>query len=167
LSRAETVGKLNRALAPEERQPVKVHWTEIAIATACAVAACAAAYAALVHVLRRVVAERQRATDRQLNTLETVIKTLQLRIAELDSVQATRQNETDAAAASSENMAGEENNQMKPETLAVISAAAATFLGRKARVRSAHTLPAPDAAGAWAQQGRIIVQTSHNLRPRT
>ena len=144
---------------------MKMHWTEIAIATACAVAACAGAYAALVHVLRLMVAERQRATDRQLHAIEIAVKTLQLRIAELDSAQAVRAQQSEpGAAGASENMASEENKQMKPETLAVISAAAATFLGRKARVRPAQQMP--DNAGAWAQQGRVIVQTSHNLRPR-
>jgi hypothetical protein len=150
---------------PERRQSMKMRWTEVAMAAAFAAAACAAIYAGLVRALRRAVAERQQTADRQLRTIETAIETLQLRVAELDNAQVARaqQSEPDAAG-SSENRSGGENKQIKSETLAVITAAAATFLGRKARVRSAQQMP--DNAGAWAQQGRVIVQTSHNLRPR-
>jgi hypothetical protein len=145
---------------------VKVHWTEVAIAAAFAAAACTAIYTGLLRVLRRAAAEREQATDQQLSALETAVKALQLRIAELDSLKTTReqQSEIGEPTGSSENMAGEENRQMKPETLAAITAAATTFLGKKLRVRSAQAMPAQDAAGAWAQQGRVFVQTSHNLR---
>jgi hypothetical protein len=57
--------------------------------------------------------------------------------------------------------------QTKPEIVAALTAAATAFLGKKARVRSAQLLPGEqENAGAWAQQGRVIVQTSHNMRPR-
>ena len=57
--------------------------------------------------------------------------------------------------------------QTKPEIVAALTAAATAFLGKKARVRSAQSLADPqDSAGAWAQQGRVIVQTSHNPRQR-
>ena len=50
-----------------------------------------------------------------------------------------------------------------PETLAVIAASITAFLGKKVRIKSARTIPAPYAVKAWARQGRLIVQTSHNL----
>jgi len=88
------------------------------------------------------------------------INALQTRVAELTASQAEPVQAAEVAAG--ENMAG----QAQPETLAVIAAAATTFLGKKARIRSAKALsPAQDGAGAWAQQGRVIVQTSHNLHP--
>ena len=50
-----------------------------------------------------------------------------------------------------------------PETLAVIAASVAAFLGKKVRIRSARVLETPYAVERWARQGRLIVQTSHNL----
>lgn len=49
------------------------------------------------------------------------------------------------------------------ETLAVIAASVTAFLGKKVRVRSARALETPYAVHQWARQGRLIVQTSHNL----
>jgi hypothetical protein len=50
-----------------------------------------------------------------------------------------------------------------PETLAVIAASVTAFLGKKVRIRSARRLQTPYAVDPWARQGRLIVQTSHNL----
>jgi hypothetical protein len=148
---------------------VKGHWTDLAVATLLVGASCAAIYAGLARILRRTVGEQQRETDRQLRALESKVAALQARVAELDGSHSARVEASEAAAASgaAENMVGAEREQMKPETLVAITAAATAFLGKTARVRSAQALPAAqDTAGAWAQQGRMIVQTSHNLLPR-
>jgi methylmalonyl-CoA carboxyltransferase 12S subunit len=50
-----------------------------------------------------------------------------------------------------------------PEVLAVIAASVTAFLGKKVRIRSARVLETPYAVERWARQGRLIVQTSHNL----
>ncbi len=50
-----------------------------------------------------------------------------------------------------------------PEMLAVIAASVTAFLGKKVRIRSARVLETPYAVKRWARQGRLIVQTSHNL----
>jgi glycine cleavage system pyridoxal-binding protein P len=151
---------------------VKLDWADITIAAACTAAACAAIYVGLMRASRRAVAERQQATERKLIVLEAAVKALQLRVAEMDAFSATRteRGEVDAMAGVSENIAdmtGEVNKEMKHEMLAAITAAAATFLGRAARVRSVQALSAPAEVGAWAQQGRVFVQTSHNLRSRS
>jgi len=52
--------------------------------------------------------------------------------------------------------------ELSEETLAVLTAAVAAFLGKHARVRRARLAPRA-ASGAWAQQGRVFVQASHNL----
>ena len=96
----------------------------------------------------------------------TTVKTLQARVAELSSSQTarTQEGEVAAIAADCERKAGTEP---KPEILAAITAAATAFLGKKARIRSAHLLQRTQrSAGAWAQQGRVIVQTSHNPRSK-
>ncbi len=56
--------------------------------------------------------------------------------------------------------------EVSPEILLVISAAVTAFLGKKVRIRSARTVPGTDAFSAWAQQGRVFVQASHNLTQR-
>jgi hypothetical protein len=141
---------------------VKVHWTDVAVAAVIVATGCVATYAGVSRAIRRAVAERQLKTDRELDGLTATVKALQLRVAELGG----EQGGTDAAAGAAENTADEESGLVKPETLAVMTAAATAFLGKKAQVHAVRAMPAPDAAGAWAQQGRVIVQTSHNLRRR-
>ncbi len=50
-----------------------------------------------------------------------------------------------------------------PETLSVLAAAVTAFLGKKVRIRSAKMLQPSDTVDRWARQGRVLVQTSHNL----
>jgi methylmalonyl-CoA carboxyltransferase large subunit len=58
--------------------------------------------------------------------------------------------------------AAPEPQEISEEVLVVIAAAVAAFMGKKARIR--HTrLVQPSEANAWAQQGRVFVQASHNL----
>jgi hypothetical protein len=125
-----------------------------------------AVYAGLERVLRRALRERQRDMERQLNAMATTVKALQARVAELSRQQAARvAGEVPMIAASAETAGQPKQPQTKPEIVAALTAAATAFLGRRARVRSAQPLAdSQDSAGAWAQQGRVIVQTSHNLR---
>ena len=60
-------------------------------------------------------------------------------------------------------MASPESQDVTPETLSMIAAAVTAFLGKKVRIRSAKLVPPTDAVGRWARQGRVIVQSSHNL----
>jgi hypothetical protein len=55
--------------------------------------------------------------------------------------------------------------EITPEILAVIAAAVAQFVGAGARIRSTRMLAVPE-GNAWAQQGRVIIQASHNLAMR-
>jgi methylmalonyl-CoA carboxyltransferase large subunit len=48
---------------------------------------------------------------------------------------------------------------MNDDTLAVIAAAVAAFLGKRAHVRQVRLI----SSSAWAQQGRVSVQASHRL----
>jgi len=144
---------------------VKVHSTDMAFAAVLAAAGCVAIYAGISRLIRRSIAQRQLIVDRQIDSLTMTVKALQLRVAELASQTTARQIELGAASPPAAIAAGPENTQVKPETLAVLAAAATTFLRKTARVPSARPAAVPDSAGAWAQQGRVIVQTSHNLRP--
>jgi hypothetical protein len=113
-----------------------------------------------------VIAEQKEDTDRQLSALAMTVKALQVRVAEL-GVETARPAAVEAAAGVAERTEGQEVGQIEPQTLAAISAAATAYLGKKSRIRSARALPAAqDTVDAWAQQGRVFVQTSHNPRPR-
>ncbi len=147
---------------------MRLHGTDWAVVTLIAGAGCAAIYAGLERVMRRAVRERQRDTERQLDAMATTVKALQARVAELSRVQAERGPEGEAvtipAVAEDERESG--TSPINPEIVATLTAAATALLGKKARVRSAQLLPAAqENAGAWARQGRVIVQTSHNMRP--
>lgn len=150
---------------------MKLHGTDWAVMTAIAGAGCVAIYAGLERVLRRAVRERQCDMERQLNAMATTVKALQARVAELSRLQAARVQEADLAAMATpaETAGPAKQTQTKPEIVAALTAAATAFLGKKARVRSAQLLPntQQESAGAWAQQGRMIVQTSHNPRQRS
>lgn len=52
--------------------------------------------------------------------------------------------------------------EITPETLMVITAAVAAFLGKKAKIKK--VTRATVSSSAWAQQGRVFVQASHNLQ---
>jgi len=145
---------------------MKLHGTDWAAMTVIAGAGCVAIYAGLERAMRRAVRERQRDTERQLNAMATTVKALQSRVAELGRLQAA-QGDVVVMATPAETAGQPKQAQTKPEIVAALTAAATAFLGKKARVRSAQLLPSAqqDGAGAWAQQGRMIVQTSHNMRP--
>lgn len=56
--------------------------------------------------------------------------------------------------------------EVSPETLLVIAAAVTAFLGKKVRIRSAKTLYSHESFNAWSQQGRAVIQASHNVAQR-
>ena len=50
------------------------------------------------------------------------------------------------------------------ETLAAIAAAAAVFMGKRLRIRSIEQMDSMSSAvSRWSRQGRVLVQSSHNL----
>ncbi len=55
--------------------------------------------------------------------------------------------------------------EITPEILAVIATAVAQFVGAGARIRSTRMIPIAE-GNVWAQQGRVIIQASHNLAMR-
>ena len=55
----------------------------------------------------------------------------------------------------------EPSPQVSPETVVIIAAAVTAFLGKKVKIRQVHQLDS--GTTPWAQQGRAIIQASHNL----
>jgi methylmalonyl-CoA carboxyltransferase 12S subunit len=54
------------------------------------------------------------------------------------------------------------SDEVTPEIIAVLSAAVAAYLGKRARVKSVRRV-AQGGVSAWTQQGRVHIQGSHNL----
>lgn len=128
---------------------------EIAVAAMVAGAACAALLAAV-----RRAAQRQQATDRQLAALAATVTSLQARVVELGR-------RTAVSTQGIQPISTAADNDPEPKTLAVMAAAATAFLGKAAQVRSARPMSGSiENVSPWSQQGRVIVQTSHNLRGR-
>jgi hypothetical protein len=135
----------------------------VAIAIA-AGAGSAAMYFVMRRAMRRVLIERQQEMYEQLSAMAATVHVLETRVGELSRL-AEREQEVASISAAAESAAHSAKEHVKPEILAAMSAAATAFLGKSARILSAHPVPAAqDAAVAWAQQGRVVVQTSHNLR---
>lgn len=146
---------------------MKVHLTDLAIVTVLVGAACAAIYAGLSRALRHAVEEREKQMDRQINAIATTVKALQGRVAELSrlQVESAQQVENEESAAAEDTApTATDKAPLEPETLVTLAAAATAFLGTKPRVFSVRPTATDENATAWAQQGRVIVQTSHNLR---
>ncbi len=144
---------------------MRVSWTGLAMSTIVAGVGFAAVYAALWRALRLALAERQSAADRQIAALSAKVEALEAHLA-VSCFEETRapESESSTAAASAR---GHEKDRVKPEMLAAITAAATAFLGKNARVRSARLIqPSQETVSLWSQQGRVVVQTSHNLRAR-
>lgn len=61
---------------------------------------------------------------------------------------------------------GPEGEEIPPEILVVIFAAATAILGRTFRLRSVELQSPQESVSRWSRQGRAFVQASHNLRPK-
>ena len=130
-------------------------------------------YISLLRAFRRSVTELRLETERQLNAFSQALNSLQLQAVQRPlAVQPgaapvaapPAKVEATAPAARAVLPLAEE---ISPEILVVMAAAVTAFLGKKVRIRSAQMLQSPyEIVNPWSQQGRVIVQASHNLRPR-
>jgi hypothetical protein len=134
---------------------LSLHWLNIALVAALVAAGCAAAFA----LLRKF---RQNAADnrRQVASLTESVQALKTRLAQLDP------DLPSAELAASPETAPPEQESISSEIQAVITAAAVALLGHNVSLRSARLLSSQASASPWSQQGRVIVQTSHNLGSR-
>ena len=57
-----------------------------------------------------------------------------------------------------------EAEPIPPQILAAIAAAATVFMGRHVHIRGIERIPpSVERVSRWSRQGRVLVQTSHNL----
>ena len=108
--------------------------------------------------LKRTCAELRPEFQRQVDSLSA-------RLEVLERAADTRTATASAVLSPREAQAPEE---ITAETLATIAETITALLGRKVRIRSVKILPTPDAtANPWAQQGRAVVQASHDFSQRS
>jgi len=162
---------------------VTLHWADFALMMAFIVAGCGASYLLLSARLRRILAESHREMDRRVTALTEAIAMRATDSSEGASVTDSQTtSEIGEAAAGPREFAEAQANvpeaalrrapaepedaEISPETRVAIAAAVIAAFGNHAQVRSARRVPSSDVVSPWTQQGRVIVQSSHNLRTR-
>jgi len=154
-----------------------LHWPDLALVAAIVIAGCGASYFLLTGMLRRILAENRRDMERRLTALTesiamqdpapTATEALSATEMEAEPAGAGEVSQPDAdAPASGERFIRQEEDEIPAEIQVAIAAAAIAVLGNHARVRSARRIPSSNVVSPWTQQGRVIVQSSHNLRTR-
>lgn len=150
--------------------------TDLMIAAVLIAVACVITYFYSRRMFKQSDAGLQRRTQEELKALSRAIEALEARIADLSkpalspAILTTPISPVKTAVPSPVQQGtvipfpsiGTE--RVSPEIVVVIAAAVTAFLGKKVRVRSAKKLQSPyEIVNPWAQQGRVIVQASHNL----
>ena len=117
------------------------------------------------------VSDRQQAAERQLSELVTAFKALEAKVAAFSQSSvlppAAATVKPVAVASAQPQAAATKAGEVTPEVLVILVAAITAYLGKKVRIRSAKQLQSPyEIVNPWSQQGRVVVQASHNLRLR-
>ncbi|MGC1422053.1 MAG: hypothetical protein WA354_10405 [Terracidiphilus sp.] len=139
-----------------------LHWTDLILILALVAITCVAGYVLLLRKLKQIVAERQLKIADQLGSLDDAIRALETRLAEHHALSKPLELSDENTVQTSEfeeTQAAEESEAIAPEIQAVIAASAVAALGPDAQVRSVKPVASP-----WSQQGRVLVQGSHNAR---
>lgn len=155
------------------------HWADFALMVVIVVAGVAAGYLLLLRKVRHILSENHREMERRLTALTEAISMNEPRLAEpipsTDALDAKEIEEQSNAVLQEspgppleirEQPVAQEKEEIAPEIQVAIAAAAVALLGNNARVRAARRVPSKDVVSPWTQQGRVSVQSSHNLRPR-
>ncbi len=139
-----------------------LHWTDLILVLAVVAVGSAAGYVLLLRKLKQIVAERQLKIADQLGSLDDAIRALETRLAEHHDPLAAPgrgQASTGLTGESEDTQGAAESESIAPEIQAVIAAATVAALGTDAHVRAVKPVASP-----WSQQGRVLVQGSHNAR---
>jgi methylmalonyl-CoA carboxyltransferase 12S subunit len=140
---------------------------DLAIVVILASAVCLLTYAVARRAVQGSTAESRQATDLQLGALAGTIKALESQVAELSKALSAHPASPPVALVPHAAAAPQQEEEISPQMLIVLAAAVTAYLGKKVRIRSAKMLQSPyEIVNPWSQQGRVIVQASHNLRSR-
>lgn len=155
-----------------------LHWADLALMAVLVVAGYGAGYLFATRRVQKVVAESQRELERRLQSLTEAVTMRHSgpeRISATDALDAEEIEARPAAVIQGRPLPrievrnapeASECEEIAPEIQAAIAAVAVAMLGNHARVRAARRIPSQDVVSPWTQQGRVIVQSSHNLRTR-
>jgi hypothetical protein len=141
-------------------------WTAALIIGVLAMAGAAASIVILLR-LQHIVLARQQVIEDQINTIVAAARVIEAQLAgQHPSWNSSLAPDAESEAAAGVGDASAEvalGSIIEPEMQAAIAAAAIAAVGPKAQVRSARMVKSPD-TNAWSQQGRVLVQSSHNPR---
>ena len=104
----------------------------------------------------RTIIRRELSKNNHVGEVAEAVKQESSQAQNLDSTQPVGQ-------ASIQPAASQPADEITPEILMVLTAAVSAFLGKKAKIRRARVSQYAGLSNAWAQQGRVFVQASHNL----
>lgn len=141
----------------------------LAMVVAAALAASIATMIVAGKRLQRSMEAREHA-EQQIRALVAALQGLESRLAKLEAIGAPRPHAIPVPAAPISAPAippppKKKEEEITPDLLVVMAAAVTVFLGKTVRIRSAKRLQSPyEIVNPWAQQGRVFVQASHNLR---
>ncbi len=140
-----------------------LHWADLILILALVAVGSAAGYMLMLRKLRETVAKHQLKIVDHLAALDDAIRALETRLVEHHIAPVVNDAQLLSAAKNGQEEicdAGEAE-YVAPEIRAVIAAAAVATLGQDAQIRSIKPASSP-----WSQQGRVLVQGSHNIRVR-
>ena len=95
-----------------------------------------------------------------IEELRAEIRALSERLERLEAAKSAAPEVVEAGAPIPPPTAEPVHEEIPEEILMVISAAVAAFLGERAHVKQVRLIRSP----AWAQQGRVTIQASHQLQ---
>ena len=137
-----------------------MHWADLILMLMFVGAGCASSYLLLLRKIRRIVTERDLKIADQVGALDDAIRAIETRLTEHHA--ATELIEAAQLSSLKDETRDEvESEVIAPDIQAVIAAAAVAALGQDIHIRSMKP-----ATSSWSQQGRVLVQGSHNARAR-
>lgn len=140
-----------------------MHWIDLISILAFVGVGSAVSYLILIRRIRQIVVERHLQIADQLAVLDDAVRALETRLAEhraASELIAAAQRMDDSSSLN-DTRDEEESETVSPDIQAVIAASAVAALGQDIRIRSMKP-----ATSSWSQQGRVLVQGSHNARAR-
>jgi hypothetical protein len=138
---------------------VTTHLVDLTLILIFVGAGCTVSYLLFLRKIRLIATERDLKIADQLGALDNAIRVLETRLSEQHPASELIQTAQLIADSSPRDEAQDE--MIAPDIQAVIAAAAVAALAKDAHIRSMKP-----ATSSWSQQGRVLVQGSHNARAR-
>jgi hypothetical protein len=142
---------------------VTMPWADLILISVFVSASSAVAYLVLLHKIRQIVIERHLKIADQLAALDDAMRALETRLAEHQAASQLIEAALRISDSSPQDDTRdtEEASVVAPDIQAVLAASAVAALGQDIHIRSMKP-----ATSSWSQQGRVLVQGSHNARAR-